>query len=156
MLKSIPGTELSVVIPWGRESKRGKFDFYDLDIDVYSLQDDSPSIRFQKLRVILQEFVLPLLPGIEQAGGTLDIQKLFELIARYADFKDLRDLVIWADKPPEAEAQPPNAPQTTTRRYERVNRPGATERGKSQILQQALLGGRPQESEIASLGQMVG
>jgi hypothetical protein len=154
--KSIPGTKMSIITPWNRSSRRGKFDFYDLEIDVYSLQDDSPAIKLQKLRTILQEFIFPFMPAIEQNGGTLDVQELFEIVAKYADFEELKRLILWADQPAGQGSEAPGMPANTTRTYERVNRPGATDRGKSQILQQALLGGRPQESEMAALGRRAG
>jgi hypothetical protein len=155
--KPIPGTELSIVVPWDRSSRQGKFGIYDLDIDVYSLQDDSPSIKLQKLGVIMQQYVGPMMPAIQEAGGTLDVQRLFAMLAKYSDFPELRELIVFADQPVERQGgQKPGMPANTTRTYERVNRPGATDRGKSQILQQALLGGRPQESEVAALGRRTG
>jgi hypothetical protein len=154
--KSIPGTNLSIVVPWDRKSRQGKFDFYDLEIDVHSLQDDAPSIKLQKLRAILNEFVLPLMPAIEGQGGTFDVQEMLQDVAKYSDFEEINRWIIWADQPPGQGGESPGMPANTTRTYERVNRPGATDHGKSQILQQALLGGRPQESEMASLNRRAG
>jgi len=153
LTKGIPGTNLSIVVPWDQSSKQGQFDFYDLDIDVYSLQDDSPAAKMQKLEMILQRFVSPMMPQIQEVGGVLDIQLLFEIIAKYSDFDELRRLIIWADQAHAPGAEPPGMPIHTTRTYERVNRPGATDHGKSQILQDALMGGQPQGSEVASLGR---
>ena len=155
--KTVPGTNLSIVVPWDRSSRVGSFGIYDLDIDVFSLQDDSPATKLQKLRLILAEFIMPFMPAVEQAGGMLDVQEIFALIAKYADFDELNRLIVWADQAMGGGGgEKPGMPANTTRTYERVNRPGATDRGKSQILQQALLGGRPQESETAALGRQSG
>jgi len=154
--KAVPGTNISIVVPWDRSSRLGSFGIYDLDIDVSSFQDDSPATKLQKLRLILAEFVMPFMPAIEMSGGQLDIQELFALIAKYADFEELNRLLIWVDQVMGGGGEKPGMPANTTRTYERVNRPGATDGGKSQILQQALLGGRPQESEVAALGRQTG
>jgi hypothetical protein len=155
--KEIPGTDLSIIVPWDRSSRQGKFGIYDLDIDVYSLQDDSPAIKLQKLGAIIREYVGPVLPLIQ--AGIIDGQEFFSLLAKYADFPELKRLIAFIDTTEQPEGQSrgqSGMPSQTTRRYERVNRPGATAEGKSQILQQALLGSRPQASEAAALTRQVG
>lgn len=155
--KSIPGTDLEIVVPWDRESRRGKFDLYDLEIDVFSSQDDSPNARLQRLSAVVQQYVLPLLPAIEAAGGTLDIQSLFEVIAKYSDLAELKGIVQFIDRPESAGSGKTIASlQNITRQTERINRPGATAEGKSAVMQQVLLGGRPQKDEMASIGRAVG
>lgn len=49
-----------------------------------------------------------------------------------------------------------NQPLQTTRRYERVSRPGATRRGAEAALTQTLLGGGAQESEMDTIGRSQG
>jgi len=154
--KSIPGTDISIAIPWNRQSRLGKFEQYNLDIDVYSLQDDSPSLKLQKLFMMLERLVFPLMPAIQQQGGSLDAQKILQIAAKYADFQELNDIVLFMEQNQEQLEEQGKMPLNTTRTYERINRPGATERGKSQILQQALLGGRPQEAEMAAIGRSTG
>ena len=155
--KSIPGTDLSVVVPWDRNARQGKFDVYDLSIDMYSLQDDSPDIKLQKLGMILERFVFPLMPLIQQPDGPLNVQKILKDIAKFADFPEMNEWFQFM-QPQEQGAAGDSArmPANTTRTNVRVNRPGATADGKSQILQQALLGGRPQGAEVASLDRPTG
>jgi hypothetical protein len=159
-VKPIPGTEIELIVPWTRKSRRGKFDIYDIDIDVFSMQDDSPSTQLQKLGAITQQYLIPLLPMIESAGGTINIKAFFEMLAKYSDFPEIAEIIRFAEGFSTDEVGnkevPKSKPSNTTRTYERVNRPGATDRGKSQILQQALFGGKPQGSEIASLGRSTG
>ena len=155
--KSIPGTDLSIVVPWNRDSRRGKFDVYDLDIDVYSLQDDSPEIKLQKLGMILERFVLPLMPAVERIGGSLDVQKILSDIAKFSDFSEMSEWFQFMEPVDQgAKGEPAKMPANTTRTNVRVNRPGATAEGKSQVLQQALLGGNPQPDEMASIDRQVG
>lgn len=155
--KSIPGTDLSIVVPWDQSARRGKFNLYNLDIDAYSLQDNSPDIKLQKLGMILERFVFPLMPAIQQAGGTLNVQKILQVIAKCSDFEELNEIVQFVEQSdPGVNKDPAKMPANTTRTNIRVNRPGATEEGKSQILQQALLGGRPQGDEMAAIGRPTG
>lgn len=157
--KKIPGTDLSIVISWGRDSRAvGSFNMFDFDIDVYSLQDDSPATKLQKLGVIMQQYITPLMPAIQQAGRTLDVEAIFKLIAKYSDFPELDDILPQID--PQQQASNPqteaNMPANTTRTYERVNRPGATGEGADQIMMQALLGNRLQQGEAGAVGRPIG
>lgn len=152
--KSIPGTDLEIIVPWNKESRRGKFVLYDLEIDVFSLQDNSPSAKLQRLMSMLKEIVFPLMPAIEQAGGILDVQALLEVAAKWQDIDELKDIVRFVEQPEMMSSSNSQASmQSTTRQVERINRPGATEAGKSQALQQVLLGGRPQGDEVAQIGR---
>lgn len=155
--KSIPGTDLSIVIPWDRKARRGKFDMYDLEIDIYSLQDDSPGLKLQKLSLIMREYVLPLMPAIEREGGTLSAQKILQIVAKYADFEELSEIVQFMQElGVSGSEEPAGMPQDTTRTNVRINRPGATDKGKSDIMQQVLLGGRPQGDQMAAIGRQTG
>ncbi len=156
--KRIPGTDLSIIVPWNKGSRLGRFDMYDLDIDVFSLQDDSPAAQLQKLNLIMQQYVAPYLPALQQAGISIDFQFLLRKVGELADFPWIEDLISFT-QPSENEPgkmQAPGMAANTTRTNVRVNRPGATESGKSQILQQTLLGGTPQGSEAASIGRSTG
>lgn len=157
--KKIPGTDMTIAVPWDRRSRQGQFDMFDIDIDVYSYQDDSPGLKLQKLEMLLTRFVLPLMPAIQQASGALDVQMILKQAAKFADFPELDDMVQFMQELSDiqvATGKRTMMPQNTTRTNVRVNRPGATDRGKSQIIQQALLGGQPQGAEIASVGRSSG
>lgn len=141
--KKLPGTDFSIPVEWNRKARQGKFDVFDLDIDVFSLQDNSPGLRLQKLGMVWQQYVLPMLPAIQQAGGELDIQFLLDTIGKYSDLPELKRIVTFTqESPPPGGNQPPTAPANTTRTYERVGRPGMTDRGKSNSLQVALATGK--------------
>lgn len=156
LAKPVPGLPgMTIPVMWTRESRQGSFNEYDLAIDVYSLIDDSPSLKLQRLGIIMQQYVLPLLPAIQEQGGNVDVQAILNLVAKYADFDELKDIVTFAS--PEESAmgqrrQSARGPSETTRRYERVSRPGATPHGKSDAMQRMLLGEKLQEGEAAVLG----
>lgn len=153
----IPGMDLTIPVPWDRQSRKGGFDTFDLDIDVYSLKDDTPDQKLQKLGVIMQQYIIPSLPMIEATGNTFEVQILFDMVAKYADFPELKELITWGNPQPNSfNTQDRQKPANTSRTVTRVNRPGATESGKSAALQQTLLGGRQQASEAAVIGRPTG
>lgn len=143
--KPIPGTDLKVNVEWNRESKKGTFALYDLDIDVYSLQDDSPGLKLQKLGMVMQQYIVPLMPMIQQAGGTVNAQKILEIVARYANLSEIAEIVTFMDQQPDAAAGNEAAPMpsSTRREYVRTGRPGMTRQGASDAMQQLLMGGNP-------------
>lgn len=162
LTKPLKGTDISTKVIWSAETRDGDFLDYNFDIDAYSMQDDSPSIKLQKIGMALERFIFPLLPMIQQQGGQIDFQKLNELIAQLGNIPELADIVRFQDAselPPAAanQSQPEmKMPQHTTRTYERVNRPGATRQGKDDVMSRLLMGGNVQSAEGAALGRRVG
>jgi len=153
--KPIPGTGLALSTTWDRSSKRGKLSMYDIDINVYSMQDDSPSVKLQKLGMIMQNYILPLMPAIEADGGSIDVQAILGMVAKYADFDELNEIVQFVNDRMGQKQQSGNngMPANTTRTYSKTTTPGKTQSGSSQVLQELLLGGNPQPSEAVQLNR---
>jgi len=95
--KNVAGQIIDV--DWTQEAKQGNFDYYDIDIDVYSLQDDSPGMRLQKLGVVMQQYVLPLMPAIQQVGGYFDVESLMRTVSKYSNLPELETIVTFPDDP---------------------------------------------------------
>jgi len=159
--KPLPGRDdIYVETEWGPETRRGDYFGHNFDIDVFSLQDDSPAERLSKITMIWERFVVPALPLIQAGGGSVDFEALFALIAQYANIPEIKDLVKFqastvGEMPVQGDPEPSRMPTHTTRTYERVNRPGATRQGKDSVLAQLLMGGSPQASEKAVMGRAV-
>jgi len=143
--------DVSVQVPFGPEERQAEFIRLNIKIEPYSMQHTTPEAKLQGLRTIFQEFVGPLLPVMQAQGVTLDIEMMFRKIGKLGNIPELNDIIVYSNPMHEPQPMQPGKPANTTRRYERVNRPGATNPGKSQILQQALFGKQPQKSETASL-----
>jgi hypothetical protein len=145
--KPIPGMgEETIPVEFSKKSKKGKFDSYNLDIDIYSRQDDSPTIQLQKLMTYVERLVVPLSPLIEKAGGNIDAQAILKQAAKLASMPNAAELVIFMDQPAEAAgqaSQPAGKPANTTRTYDRVSSAGQTPGGASANMQQLLMGGNP-------------
>jgi hypothetical protein len=142
--KQIPGTDISVPIDFGPENKTGDFDDLEIEIDVYSLQDNSPAIKLQKLGAVMTQYVFPLAPQIEEMGGTVDIKKLMDYIARYADMPELREIVQFVEGYTMATGRPKQAASTAPQPQqarEYVHRsPGPTREGAANQMAQNLVG----------------
>lgn len=149
---------------WTPETRDGDFLDYNFDIAVFSMQDDSPSTRLQKLASAFNTFVFPMMQLLQAQGGQIDMKALLSYIGENANIPELSSFVVFADQPPMAsgpQQQAMGLPQpsyvstkapVTRRVYERVNRPGAmTERGKTAVMMQALMGQKVQGDEMAGL-----
>ena len=161
--KPVKGTDITVRHNWSKDTRQGEFNDYNYDIDVYSMQDDSPSTKLQKIGSALERYVFPILPSVEQQGGQIDMQKLVEIVGRLGNVPELSEIVRFADPPAEGVQKPEGGaapgvgkPANTTRTYDRVSRPGATRSGKDAVLSQILMGGKPQAAEAATVGRRVG
>lgn len=159
--KPAENAPVGIAKKWSMEERDGDFIDYNFDIDVYSMQDDSPSTKMQKLGTALERFVFPIMSQFAEQGGRVNLQKLNSHIAKLANVPELEDIVEFVQ--PEATPQPgaaagaagAPAPAHTTRTYERVNRPGATRHGKDDVMTRLLLGGKVQNLEAAAVGRSV-
>ena len=159
LTKRVKGFEdVAVNVNFGPADREGDFLAYNINIEPYSMQAKSPEEKLMSLRTIFAEFVAPLLPMMAQQGVTVDVEMLFRKISKLGSIPEIEDILNFSS--PNHETEPfgemPAKASITTRRYERVNRPGATNHGKAQIMQQALFGGKPQNSETASLTRATG
>lgn len=147
---------------WTPETRDGDFLDYNFNIAVFSMKDDSPDVRVQKLANAFNTFIAPLLPQLEQMGFVLNPMKVMEYVGRNANIPELVEFFDVRPELPNALAESSSLPQpdyvsskppVTRRVYERVNRPGSmTQSGKTAVLSAALLGKRSQAADMAGLG----
>jgi hypothetical protein len=97
--KPVAGTDINVPVEWDQDAKQGEFKDFDIDIDVYSLPDNSPSLQLQKMGVFVQQYVLPFVPAIQQAGGNIEVEKILETAARLANMPEAKTFVSFPDDP---------------------------------------------------------
>jgi hypothetical protein len=160
MVRKIENT--SVVIPtrFTAEEKSGEFLDYNIDIEPYSMQDNSPSRKVSSIMQVLQQIIMPSMPILQQQGIGLDMNKLLAKLGEYMDLPELSEILSFQTSeqggpigtPPKKMA----AAQFTQRTNVRVNRPGATSQGKDAAMIQTLLGSAPQPAEQAQIGRMIG
>ena len=151
--KQIPGTDMTISVPWNIDAKMGQFDLFDMKINVHAMQDDSPQTKLQKLDLIMQRYIIPMLPMIQADGGRLDTVDLMRIVAKYADFEELAEIVKWNDQSPDkmAGVPPGGGKGSTTTENIRRSIPSSSPQGNSQVLQQLLSGGNPQQAQQEAL-----
>lgn len=150
------GVSFYLAREWSAETRDGDFLDFNFDIDPFSMEDDTPAIRLQKIKQVFLEIIAPSLPIMQQQGATVDFKKLIELFARLGNVDELREIVqfgepILGEAAAGGSAAPSFKPAETTRRYERISRAAPTRAAKDGIMSRALMGLGVQGSERASL-----
>jgi hypothetical protein len=124
------------------------FDRLNVEVDPYSQQPSTPATRLAGVMQVLTQVILPNAASMAPKGYFVDWDAVLEVLSRYGDYPDLKDLVKKGPPPDQAAGQalgqgaqeqaqkapPPN--RTTTR----INRPGMTDRGHNMQMQQLLAG----------------
>ena len=154
--KPVNGTDISVRSVWSYETRDGDWLDYNFDIDAYSMQSDSPAEKLQKIGLIFEKYILPMLPQLQQQGGQINVKKLVSLISNLANIPELTDLVEFAEpiegQPEQGNSEPTTGmPAHTSRTYNRTNTPGSSRHGKDAVLSQLMMGGDAQDAEKAAL-----
>ena len=154
--KPVEGADMVLTREWSAETRDGDFLDYNLEVDPYSMEEDTPAIRLQKIKQTLIEVFFPMLPVMQQSGAQFDFRKLVELFARLGNVDELRGLIqfgepIQGDAPAGGEGVASFKPSQTTRTYERVSRSAPTRSAKDGIMSRALMGLGVQGSERASM-----
>jgi len=151
---SIPGMpEVSTtrnVRPEDRE--QGSFSDINLRIDVYSMQPQTPQSRMQAIMGVVQQLYIPLAQLAEKQGVYMDLQVLFDLVAKYSDQPDLSD-IFSIQTPPETAGEMGGSesgtakPAATERTYNRVSSSERTSAGeaneRTQLMGAAQQNGQP-------------
>ena len=97
-----------------------------------------------------------MLQMLQENGKMFDMDRVISLLSEYNNIPELMDIIVNQDGQPLAGNQPlgkkpgSNMPNNTTRTYERVSRPGATDRGQNQMMQQMLAAQGNQQPQMNS------
>lgn len=155
--RQIPGTSVQVEAIVSPGERFGNFGDLDVKIEPYSMKFRSPGERAQEIIQMMTNMVFPMMPFLQEQGIGIDIQHLFQLLSKYMSLPELQHIFQFVGPPvPGTAGQEAKQPQMSHRTYERVNRPGATQRGNNQTMQQILSGAGVQGSQAASLGRPTG
>lgn len=157
--KNVKGTDIGVQVKWSAETRKGDFLDYNFDIDVYSMQEETPASKVQKLGMILERFVTPYLPIIQSQGGAINFEELLSMVGEYSNMPELETIVEFnnsadnqGDNPVKGNPIPAGMPNHTTRTYKRVNESGKTRSGNDNTMATLLMGGKAQQADINKLG----
>lgn len=146
LTKHVPGFENRIFVKtkFTAEKKEGNFEDYHFDIEPYSMQPDTPQSRLAVLTQTWQQFIVPMIPMLEQKGIQVNIEAFLRNVARYSNMpEDLEGILIYADPTePPTRADPDEivAPKPGAgRAYERVTVPGGQPQSSGQQMMQQLL-----------------
>lgn len=164
LTKRPKGSDISIPSRWTPDQREGTFWDYNIGIEPYSMQHKSPSVRVQTISQVMSSFVLPLMPQLEQQGIVVNWEGLLRTIAKYTDMHEIEDLLMFGNDSAMSRmvnasgpgSATPGGAANTTRTYERVNRPGATNQGKDYAMMMNLFGGSGpgvQQSELNAIGR---
>lgn len=155
--RQIAGTEVFVQADLSPGERFGNFEDFDIKIEPYSMTYRSPNARASEMVQLLTQVAFPMLPFLQQQGIGINIQRLFEYLSKYMSLPELQHIFEFIQPPlPGSSGQESRQPQVSHRTYERVNRPGATRAGNDRTMAQLLMGGNPQQSQVAALGRPTG
>ncbi len=149
--KNVPILNIKIPIEWNSDSKKGNFEDYDIKIDEYTMQENSPQIRLQKMSLFMQQFVIPYIANIQQDGGSINYQKVIRRAAKLLDESELSDIVEFVDNySNQQNNMPKNNPQVQSPQQPQLQggqqpQGGISKAGSDRALSQLLLGGNPGE-----------
>ncbi len=156
----IPETNFEVSLEFTPDIREGEVVEYDMEIAPYSMADRSPAERAKTLGQLMQGFVIPMAPLLQQQGYKPDMGKFLELMAKYSNTEELVDIVKKMDQQDMDTVQQmqemgggqerPTQSPVTTRTNIRQNVPGSTRSGRDEAMMQLLAGG----GQPAQAGQM--
>lgn len=135
--------------------QRQRLDWRELQmsVDPHSMQHSTPQSRWSALSGLVQSIIIPLMPALQAQGIKFDINAFLEKGASYLDMPDLGDIVQIAAPLQIDQSQGgtggelPSMDGGGKKTYERISRPGMSDKANSQVMQQALAGGKPQQSQ---------
>ncbi len=163
-VKPVKGTDIEVVGEWTPETRDGDFLDYDFDVDVYSLQEDSPATKLQKFGAVFQQYIVPLLPELQAQGAHLNLQAVLAYVARYGNLPEVGEFVEFASpdgmpQEPVGGERPSGKPYIPTMNHngprEYIRRDvasGGTVQGRDAAMAQLLMGGGVNGGQLSHLG----
>ena len=109
---------------WKPDLREGKFKDYSFDIDIYSMQYQSPGSRIQAINQLLQSIYIPMMPVMQQQGGSVDLAALAEMHSELLNVPRLKDVVVFNSyEPVPSSADQMRTPTNTNRTYTRKDAP---------------------------------
>lgn len=150
--------EFSVELDFGPDQRDGDLSDYLIEVAPYSLQTRSPAERLQTIQNLMTQIILPLAPQMEQQGLAPNIPVLMDLVARYSDTPEIRDIITGTDPAKLAGGQHAaegRQSPVTVRTNIRKNVPGSSAQSRDDTLTKAFLGKAVSTAEAGALSAPV-
>jgi hypothetical protein len=156
VIKEAPGFEsVTIAVPFNPEDREGDYLQYNIILEPFSMQHQSPESKLQGIRTVLNEMITPNAASMEAQGITIDWEGLFKTVGKLSNIPELSNFIKFSspntEQPVGSSSEVRQAPNTTRTNIRKNVATGGTQQGKSAVLQQALLGKTPQKSQADSL-----
>lgn len=79
-------------VKWTPDMRVGELSDYSLEIEAYSVAQDSPGQEYERINRLIKEQIIPLANIAMQSGHQLDVVRLIEVLARHADLPELQGI----------------------------------------------------------------
>ena len=147
---------VEVPVTYSAEDREGDYLDYNFSIDPYSMRHETPENRLAKIKDIVGNLILPLLPYDDSVS--IKLPNIARIAAKYSNIPEIEELLEFGGPPSGREptgpvGQPPGA-QREAHDTVRINRPGGTRTGRDSAMMQTLMGAGVQDSEMAQVGGM--
>lgn len=154
LVKNIEYAGLRIPFEFTPAEMPGEFADYRIRVEPYSLAPRTPQQRLAMLSERLKTDVMQMLPYMENAGVTLNFERLFKKIAEYSDLPELSDILMYLNGEQERPAGRSNAGRNSNKTHTqiRVNRSTKTRSSNDNTLARAAFGDNPQRKERAMVG----
>lgn len=135
--------EIQIPVMFTPDDRTADFLAFAIEIEPYSLQQQTPANKLQTILSYLQQIVFPALPMLQQAGGNLNFAKLSRIVAELANCEEINDIIEFGIPPeivgPMGRPETPGKPAATMRTEKRINQPGASKSGRDQQFIQSMM-----------------
>lgn len=158
IVKPIEGTSIVLNTVWGPERREADFFQYNLSVEPYSMQPQSPQDLLQALTALTTQMILPMAPMMQAQGLEFNFESFLQLVSKLANMPELAALIRAGGVPLDISGgvQKPIGmkPGSTQRNYVRTSvATGGTGASRDNILMQTLMSGSSQVTPQQS-GQM--
>lgn len=89
----IPGTEIVVPLDYNYQDRLGDIEDYGFEVIPSTIAHRSPGERMQQLVQVVNNFIAPMMPMLQQEGLQLSAAKFVSYLARYLNLPELMDIL---------------------------------------------------------------
>ena len=138
--KTIPGvmelpgnSQYTADSTWTPDDREGVFGDYKIQLDIYSMTYQGPGERMMVINQLLQQMYAPLMPILQQQGGTIDMQELTGKYAQMLNQPAITDIIKFQSQPQmpqdQGQMEEPRKAPVSNRTYTRRNVSAGDESG---------------------------
>jgi len=145
---SLPVGNTGIEVPsdWKPDYRVGNFEDYQFRVEPYSMVFKTPEQKLQELFQVLQQ-IAPLWPMFQASGASLDAQAIVDEIARLKNRPEFKRFITFAFPSSMLGGDQNTIRQSPVTSRETIRRnvgTGGTREARSNVLQQTLMGSKPQ------------